>query len=360
MDVKKRTEAFVELGRRLSLFSGKAPAELLRQNPVLARIRHQIENGHILNPWFTPENIRESILSIAEMLKEENLISWISGYPELQRSNRKKIAIGVISAGNLPLVGFHDFLCVLISGNKYLGKLSSKDDVLPVCMADLLIQIEPEFASLISFPEGNLHGFDAVIATGSNNSARYFEYYFGKYPHIIRKNRNAIAILDGYETEDELRLLADDIFMYFGLGCRNVSKVYIPEGYDPKKFMPSLEAYAHLRNHYKYMNNYEYNRAILLINQAPHLDNGFLLVKEDETIASPIGVLNYQYYPSVDWLNNHVQQHIEQLQCVAGHIDLPFGTIPFGKAQHPGPADYADHADTIDFLLKLDKESFSA
>lgn len=360
MDIKKRTGAFVELGRMLSLFSGEVPSELLMQNPVLARIGHQIENGYLLNPWFTPENTRESILSIAGMLHEEALQSWLSGYPDLQNNNKKKLTIGVISAGNLPLVGFHDFLCVLISGNTYHGKLSSKDDVLPVCVADLLIRIEPEFASLISFPEGNLHAFDAVIATGSNNSARYFEYYFGKYPHIIRKNRNAIAILDGNETEEELRLLADDIFMYFGLGCRNVSKIYLPEGYDPKRFMPSLEAYAHLRNHHKYMNNYEYNRAILLINQTPHLDNGFLLVKEDEAIASPIAVLHYQYYPSLDWLNDHLQQHSEQLQCVAGHIGLPSGTIPFGKAQYPGPADYADHADTIDFLLKLDQETSNA
>lgn len=310
-------------------------------------------NIQLENPWFTPAFVSSALQSIAYMLEPGRMDHWLSAYPELDSQAGRSLKIGVIPAGNIPLVGFHDFLCVLLTGNIYVAKLSSKDEVLPKCLAGLLLEIEPQFAPQILFEEGNLKQVDAMIATGSNNSARYFEYYFGRQPHLIRKNRNAAAVLDGQESAGELDMLADDIFMYFGLGCRNVSKLYVPAGYDLTGLMPSFEKYSFARNHNKYMNNYEYNRAIFLLNQAPHFDNGFLLVREDATIPSPIGVLNYAFYHSTAELASDLQNQQDHLQCIVTHLSLPLETVPFGQAQYPEPWDYADQVDTVRFLLDL-------
>ena len=252
-------------------------------------------------------------------------------------------------AGNIPLVGFHDFLCVLLSGNNVLAKLSSNDKVLLPYLSNYLIQQEPSLAARIAFTEGKMEGFDAVIATGSNNTSRYFEYYFGKKPNIIRKNRNSIAILTGKESTEELTALGEDIFRYYGLGCRNVSKIYVPKGYDFEPFFNAIFSYKDIVDQHKYANNYDYNKAVYLMSNFKILDNGFLILKEDDGQASPISVLFYAYYDAEETLEQELNAQEEQIQCIVSKK----GGIGFGETQKPKLHDYADGVDTMEFLLKL-------
>ena len=250
-------------------------------------------------------------------------------------------------AGNIPLVGFHDFLTVLISGNNLIAKTSSKDSELIVFISEILCQVNPDFRNKIEFTDGTLTGFDVVIATGSNNTSRYFEYYFNKYPNIIRKNRTSISIIDGNETRSELEALGADIFSYFGLGCRNVSKIYIPEGYDLSKLSAHWVALSKCIDHQKYANNYDFNKAVYLVNREAFHDAGFILMKEDSKLASPVSVLYYEYYESQYAVKQQIYQLGDKIQCIAGkHY------IPFGKTQSPHLWDYADGIDTLQFLLK--------
>jgi hypothetical protein len=250
-------------------------------------------------------------------------------------------------AGNIPLVGFHDFLSVLISGNSIIAKTSSKDAELIIYLSEILCSINPGFRERIRFTDGLLTGFDAVIATGSDNSSRYFEYYFGKYPHIIRKNRNSIAVIDGTETDTELENLGIDIFSYFGLGCRNVSKAFLPEGYDFHTMIKNWDKFSDVINHNKFANNYDYNMAIYLVNKEKFLDTGYLLLKESTELSSPVSVLYYEFYNSVQTVSARINYLREKIQCVTGKNHLAFG-----KAQFPKLWDYADNIDTLDFLLK--------
>ena len=250
-------------------------------------------------------------------------------------------------AGNIPLAGFHDFLSVLISGNNLIVKTSSKDSELIVYISDILCSINPSFRDNIEFAEGTLSNFDIVIATGSDNSSRYFDYYFGKYPSIIRKNRNSIAIIEGDETGDELEGLGTDIFSYFGLGCRNVSKIYVPKGYDFRSMIRYWDTFAGVISHPKYANNYDFNKAVYLVNKEAFYDAGYILLKEDSRISSPVSVLYYEYYESQTALKQQIELLKEKIQCMIGRHN-----IPFGKAQSPNLWDYADGIDTIEFLLK--------
>ncbi|MFW6101906.1 MAG: acyl-CoA reductase, partial [Bacteroidota bacterium] len=319
-------------------------------------IQNAIEKTRITNPWFTPFFIQKALKSIASSLKQEPLEKWINQYPELKKQTGYPRKIGVVNAGNLPFVGFHDFLSVLLSGNIYYGKLSSKDQYLPKAIAEILTGIEPEFKDRIIFEKKFLKKFDAIIATGSNNTSRYFHYYFSKYPHIIRKNRNGTAVLTGTEDENELSGLGDDIFLYFGMGCRNVSKLYVPRKLDLSRLLNSLEHYRFIIDHHKYANNYDYNKAAFTINKVPHLDNGFILLKEDEQIASPVATLYYERYDRLDEVRQILDQKKEQIQCIVTRSEkFPEG-VYFGKAQHPALWDYADNIDTIDFLLSLSKK----
>ncbi|MBP7498174.1 MAG: hypothetical protein KA792_10975, partial [Bacteroidales bacterium] len=318
MNIEKKIKAFSKLGNYL-------------QNATNSGLNKLIKEEHYYNPWFTEKNVKNSLSAISVLLEENNLRAWLEKYNLINENKSQKI-IGLVLAGNIPLVGFSDFLSVLISGNKLLCKLSSDDKRLLPALANILIQIEPGFKDLIVFTEGLLKGFDAVIATGSNNTARYFEYYFGKYPHIIRKNRNAVAVLTAKENNLELKALADDIFMYFGLGCRNVSKIYVPLNYNFDDFINSIEDYRPLINHNKYCNNYEYNKAIFLINNEPYLDNGFLLIKENVVISSPVAVLNYEYYTSQEEIKKKLDILKDKIQCIVG---VAKEYIPFGKAQFP-------------------------
>lgn len=340
MNLEERIKSFAVLG------------EILRNvlNGISGKYGEQlnalIDNQYKLNPWFTPENVRTAVKAIACELTEENLIKWTNAYPELKK-NITPVKAGLIMAGNIPLAGFHDYLSVLISGNKLIAKTSSKDSELIVCISDILYKINPEFKELVEFTEGILSDFDVVIATGSDNSSRYFEYYFGKYSNIIRKNRNSIAVLDGNETDAELESLGTDIFSYFGLGCRNVSKIYLPKGYDLTTMIRNWDAYSGNINHVKYANNYYFNKAVYTVNKEKFHDTGYLLLKEERGLSSPVSVLYYEFYDSQTAVKQQTEQLKEKIQCVVGRYN-----IQFGKAQSPNLWDYADEIDTIEFLLK--------
>ncbi len=302
------------------------------------------------NGWFTIEEVQRSIASLTKMLNTNDLEIWLMDVKLAE--NPKKV--GLTLAGNIPLVGFHDVICVLATGNIALIKMSSSDDkLLPALLKELVI-IEPDFANQIVYTE-RLKDFDAIIATGSNNSSRYFDYYFGNVPNIIRKNRNSIAVLDGSETELQIENLGHDIFDYFGLGCRNVSKVYVPTNYDLKNLFEPIEKYQPIINHFKYNNNYDYNKSIYLVNGVKHFDNGFLLVKEDENFVSPLAVLFYEEYDSIQEIEEKIVLKGEQIQCVVSNIDLKINKekIGFGDSQNPKLWDYADNVNTVSFLQSL-------
>src|SRR5690554_487818 len=354
MDLRKRIDAFIDLGKFLGEIkfeneNDKWDSYENDSGSFQDEIRRVLRRAKGENGWFTVDSIKFSFKSWSKALTEENLLNWVSKY-EITETSPKTVA--VIMAGNIPLVGFHDFISVLITGNRVLVKLSSNDKVLLPFLATYLIKQNPEFGELIKFTENRLKDFDAVIATGSNNTARYFDYYFGKYPHIIRKNRNSVAVLTGDESEDELKLLADDVFLYFGLGCRNVSKIYVPENYNFDKFFNGMFSWKEVIYNNKYMNNYDYNKAIYLMNSQPLLDNEFLLLKEDTGFSSPIAVLFFERYKSLRELEDHLKSEQENIQCVVSKADIG-KTEPFGNAQHPQLWDYADGVDTLEFLLKL-------
>lgn len=301
------------------------------------------------NRWFTPEQVYFAAEQWAEALTEENLDNWLNTY-DIKSTEPKTVAL--ILAGNIPLVGFHDFLSVLVSGHKALVKLSSNDKYLLPFLAKYLIAVEPGLAERITFTEEKLEGFDAVIATGSNNTARYFEYYFKDKPSIIRKNRNSVAVLTGNETHEELVGLGEDIFRYFGLGCRNVSKLFVPQGYDFKAFFEAIFTYGDIIHYEKYANNYDYNKAVFLMSNFKLLDNEFLTLKEDPGYASPISSVFYEYYDDINSIKQKLGAEHEQIQCIVSGNGFE-GATAFGHTQKPGLADYADNVDTIAFLSKI-------
>ncbi|MEJ2596286.1 MAG: acyl-CoA reductase [bacterium] len=356
--LKERITAFSEMGNALSLICGSEnPEKNIPKDYMdkLEAIHGLIQDVHFYNGWFTEGMVRYMICSVASVLNKDSLKNWLKAYPLESMENEKPKTIGVVMAGNVPLVGFHDFLTVLMSGNRLKIKLSSDDNKLLPAIYDLLLQIEPQFQDFVVFTNGKLGAFDAVIATGSNNSARYFDYYFGKYPHIIRKNRNGVAVLTGKESEDELKKLTDDIFLYYGLGCRNVSKIYVPEGYDFTLLKKVLEERKEISENHKYFNNYEYNKAIYLVNGTSHIDCTNLMLVENEQIASPVSVLYYAYYESIPLLTASLSSLKEDIQCIVSHEAFLQDVIPFGESQKPGLGDYADGVDTLQFLLSLDK-----
>ncbi len=310
-----------------------------------------ISNQLHYNAWFTPENVGKAVVSIGKMLNAADLATWLSRY-QVNEGEPKKI--GLILAGNIPLVGFHDILCVLASGNTALIKLSSQDNRLIKFVLQKLAGLDSEMAGRFNYVE-KLQGFDAVIATGSNNTSRYFDYYFGKVPNIIRRNRNSIAVLTGNETTEQLHELGHDIFDYYGLGCRNVSKVLVPEGYNFDHFFQSIQDYEPIIHHHKYNNNYDYNKSIYLINGDQHLDNGFMLLKKDEKLTSPLSVLFYDTYSNLQQAQQSINEQSENIQCVVSHatLDISNQVVGFGESQEPKLWDYADGVDTMEFLAEL-------
>ncbi|MFC4818424.1 acyl-CoA reductase [Flavobacterium sp. GCM10023249] len=349
---KDKIHAFIELGKFLRQFQleNSVKANDVKQNDqYFERFVSLIELSQSHNGWFTPEQVYYSINSWAEALTEANLSTWVAPY-DFSKTNVK--TVGLILAGNIPLVGFHDFLSVLISGHKVLIKTSSNDQHLLPFLANYLIEIQPELKQFIEFTEGKLENFDAVIATGSNNTARYFEYYFKDKPSIIRKNRNSVAVLDGNETKEDLTNLGEDIFRYFGLGCRNVSKLFVPKGYDFKNFFEAIFVYQDIIKYEKYANNYDYNKAVFLMSLYQLLDNGFITIKEDTSYASPISSVFYEFYENIEDVKTRLQNDVDSIQCIVSN-GLIGNSIAFGQTQKPKLWDYADNVDTLDFLLNL-------
>lgn len=347
LDTKKN--AFVKLGKFLSQFKeGNCIKDeaVIHNDLFFEKFIDLIQLSQSHNGWYTPEQVFFSIQSWAEALTEDNLDKWLSKY-DFTKVTPKKVAL--ILAGNIPLVGFHDFLSVLITGHDVVVKTSSNDQHLLPFLANYLIALEPGFKYKITFVEGKLENFDAVIATGSNNTARYFEYYFKDKPSIIRKNRNSVAILNGKETKEELVALGEDIFRYFGLGCRNVSKLFVPKGYSFDSFFEAIFEYQDVIHYEKYANNYDYNKAVFLMSNFKLLDNGFLTIKEDSSYGSPISSIFYEYYEHLDDLQGRLENESDQIQCIVSN-DLVKSSIEFGTTQKPNLWDYADNIDTISFL----------
>jgi hypothetical protein len=340
MNLTERIEAFSELGGILrDALAGKCTKYTSELNAL-------IETQHLKNQWFTPDNVKMALMAIAGELTHGNLVKWTAMYPLLTKNN-KPCSVGVIMAGNIPLVGFHDFLSVLITGNNIVARVSSKDSDLIRSISVILCDLKPEFLSRIKFAENLLSGFDAVIATGSDNTSRYFDYYFGKYPNIIRKNRNSVAVIRGDESESEFKALGKDIFSYFGLGCRNISKIFIPEGYDFTFMINSWKNFSHLVSHSGYANNYDFSKAVFLVNKESFIDTGFLLLKQESGLSSPVAVLYFEHYSTAEQIKTKLRDLNEKIQCITGK-----DFIPFGNAQSPYLWDYADGKDTIEFLLK--------
>lgn len=358
----------MKLEQRIDLLAGlgeycfsKAPAwEAARQR------------AHALNGWFIPPFIDEAVRQIAtNFLQRDKLVAWVKEYG-LPGDPAEPRTVGLVMAGNIPLVGFHDLLSIFISGHRQLIKLSGRDEVLTRHLVETLIRADPDVANWIGFAE-RLKGCDAYIATGSNNSARYFEYYFGKYPHLIRRNRTSVAILTGEESREELEALADDVYLYFGLGCRNVTQIMVPENYDFLPLLDALKKYEHLADLPKYKHNYDYQLTLLILNKKYYMTNGSILLTENESPFSPISVLHYVYYRPGE--RPALPEAAGEIQCIVGRgqnfasqtfasqnfalntVEHSFGTfaslVPFGRAQQPGLKDYADGVDTLAFLKGL-------
>ena len=300
------------------------------------------------NGWFTPEQVKYTLKYWAKALETNNLDTWLQPYAIPENAQPKKV--GIIMAGNIPLVGFHDLISVLLSSHIACCKLSSQDTYLPSLLIDKMSELEPDIKNQIEIRE-RLSNIDAVIATGSNNSARYFKQYFGHLPHIIRKNRHSVAILEGNESPAELEKLGLDMLQYYGLGCRSVSKLLVPKGYNFTPFFEAIEPYQNITTNHKWVNNYDYHKSIYLINKEDHLDNGFLLLKESEALGGPVSVVYFQYYNNHKELAQWFSTHKDELQCIVGNSTL--ADNGFGQAQKPQLANFADGIDTVTFLLAL-------
>lgn len=345
MNLNNRITLFVKLGRFFSDYINNN-LESLERNKFDKAINESI----LHNSFFSKKNILKSLLSWSNVLTKKSIDNFLSNYLIKIKKREKKIAI--IMAGNIPLVGFHDFFCVIISGNFAIIKLSSKDSHLFKFILSFLVKENPDFSTKFDVVENKLQIFDAVIATGNNISANQFELYFKKYPKIIRKNRHSIAILNGNETKKEIELLANDIFYYYGLGCRNVSKIFIPNNYNLDILFKSFVLWNEVINKNSYSNNYNYYRAIYLLNKEVFFDNGFVLLKESEKIGSPVGTIYFEYYKSDNQIKEMIKKNNEKIQCIVSNNNYP-KTIKFGETQMPNLNDFADDIDTFNFLLKL-------
>lgn len=341
MNTENQVLGLIKLSDYIKAFLAKKPED---HNEDDADIELLLKRSEIENPWFTVDNQKFALRQWADLLTEEHIKNWLQQY-SISKISKK---VGLILAGNIPLVGFHDVISVVLSNHIPMIKLSSKDKYL----IPFLLRKWNEFSDnqvQVEFVE-KLENFDAVIATGSNNTARYLEYYFKDYLHIIRKNRTSVAVLKGDETEEELQLLAKDIFQYFGLGCRNVTRIFIPKDFVIDRLFESFLGFQDIINHNKYANNYDYNRAVYLLNQDKFWDNNFVMLKEDDKLFSPLSVINFSRYESLEEVNGFITENEENIQCVVAKNELGLDSISFGEAQNPGLDTYADNVDTMKFL----------
>lgn len=352
MTIAEHKSHLVSLGKFLGQFgveSSEKMDDIPSNDSFFDEMDRKIDQAVHYNGWFNRENVVFSLQQWSQALTNENLDKWLKNYDFSDYGGK---TVGIVMAGNIPLVGFHDFISVLLCGHKVKVKLSGNDQQLLPLIAAYLMELDSRYEKLIEFTDERLKDFDAVIATGSNNTARYFEYYFKNKPSIIRKNRNSVAIISGKESKEELAKLGEDIFRYYGLGCRNVSKLYVPKDYDFKDFFEAIYEWNPIIHRDKYANNYDYNKAVYLMSEFKLLENGFLMLKEDESFGSPIATLFYEYYENEEELQQKLEENQDKLQCVV-KSQASENEVPFGKTQKPELWDYADNVDTIDFLLSL-------
>jgi len=351
--IQNRIQTFSELGNFLSQFSLdgiQKKDEVINNDLFFDGFQHQMKLAQENNTWFTKENILFSLQSWSKALTKDNLERWISSESLSDNIVEKKVAI--IMAGNIPLVGFHDFLSVLISGHQVMVKQSSNDKHLLPFLAKYLEYADASFKGKISFTDEKLEGYDAVIATGSNNTARYFEFYFKDKPNIIRKNRNSVAVIQGNESVNDFESLSEDVFRYFGLGCRSVSKLFVPRNFNFNLFFKGMYQQKEIIHNAKYANNYDYNKAVYLMSEFDILENGFLMIKEDKSYASPIASVFYEYYDNPVDLKIKLHQEADQIQCVVANGFME-NEVKFGQTQHPELWDYADGVNTLSFLSTI-------
>ena len=348
--IETEIKSLITLG---SLIKSYLQNETIISDELKEKLDIAIANSYKGNAYFTKDSVRLMLSNICEWLTEDNLNHWIKPYisTECKKSSPKKI--GVVMAGNIPLVGFHDFLCVMMSGNIFYGKLSHQDSYLLPAIAEILFEIDSHYKERIFITKDIISGYEAIIATGSNNSARYFEYYFKDVPSIIRKNRNSVAVLTGNETPELLEALMDDLFLYYGLGCRNVSKLFVPESYDFSKFLSCGQRFTCYLDHHKYRNNYDYYKTIFLMNGISIFDGGFYSLKEDHSLHTPVSVIHYEFYNTIDNLKKSLEEDEENIQCIIAEDGLIYNTILYGNSQRPLVNEYADNMDTMKFLFEL-------
>ncbi|MDO5654519.1 MAG: acyl-CoA reductase [Flavobacteriaceae bacterium] len=347
MQNTQRIEAFLALGNNLESFIRHFNDE--NRGEKQTEFNQKLELAKAQNAWFDIDNQLFALNSWAQALQKENLIKWLSAYHFPESQNPK--TVGIITAGNIPLVGFHDIVTVILSGNIAQIKLSSHDAVLIPYLLQMLTEIEPKMVYQFQCVE-KLQNYDMVIATGSDNTARYFEAYFKHVPHVIRKNRTSAAVLTGDETSEDLQGLAQDILQHYGLGCRNITKLFLPANYNLDLIFNALYSWKELINHHKYANNYDYHKAIYLMENAKLTENGFVLFKEDERLFSPVSTVFYEFYSSMNEVEEKLDNLSEKIQCIVG---LGEKFIDFGEAQRPKLWEYADHVDTMKFLISASK-----
>ncbi len=351
-------QAFGRLGGFFAA-AGQVMEQGPTRQPASPEVKALVEAAHesrYENPWFTTGNLARAFHGLSAMLNRDVLEKWVGAYPALLQPTPETSSVAVIMAGNIPLVGFHDALCILISGHRCIAKLSSHDRFLFPAVARILRTLWPGFHNRITCEGSVLQGFDAVIATGSNNTARYFDYHFGQYPHLIRRNRNSLALITGNETAAGLRALGEDVFSYFGLGCRNVSHLMLPTGMAPGQITKAWAAFSGVAENPKYLHNLQYYRALLSAQGSHFTDAGFFLLRQSPAIASPVGIIHYSGYSNLASAKAFIQRNLSSLQCVVGPRELTTATmpvIPAGSSQRPMPWDYPDGTDTIQFLLGI-------
>jgi hypothetical protein len=343
MNINRRIQLISDIGEFLKNYLDENYDN--NNDNKLVEFKDVIIKAQSKNPWFTDANIKVNLTYWSKKLTKHNLNKWLSKY-NLNNTSRKNIAI--IMAGNIPLVGFHDFICVFLSGHNSIIKLSNSDN----CIIPFLTDLMKLPSERIVYSDSFLKDYDGVIATGSDNTSRYFDYYFKNKRSIIRKNRNSIAILNGEESDDDLKSLSQDIFTYFGLGCRNVSKLYVPKNYNFDLFFNSIFCYKELINNHKYANNYDYNKAIYLMSEYKFLDNGFFIVKEGNEMHSPISTINFEYYDNFSILKEKINLEDDNIQCIVSNIEFK-GKVNFGETQNPSLNQYADNIDVMRFLLTI-------
>lgn len=343
LSLNQRIQVLADLGDAIHLE--------LKNSPYSETFENLLNKVNQSNPWFTIESIIQSLSSWAALLRSEHLNQFVSAYDTQLFEKKNDKVVLLILAGNIPLVGLHDVICSFLSGSKSMIKVSSKDALLLSYLIERIKTINPEASGYFEISETKAQGFTHVIATGSNNSARYFDHYFSKFPNIIRKNRSSLAIITQETTDSELEYLASDIFQYFGLGCRNVTQLWVPRSFDFDRLKNAFKSYARIINHNKYANNYDYHKAIALMNGDPFIDFEFILLQKNTMLKSPLGVLHYSFYENLTEVKNYIQEQREHIQCVVSSENSSFNEVNFGQTQQPKLWDFADQIDTLQFLL---------